>query len=151
MNLIKVGIDPGAKGGLAWGDHAVAAKMPDSALDLADLLRDIMSEGVPVRVFLEEVGGYVGGPGAPGSAMFNFGKNYGIIIGVCATLALPVESVRPQRWQKALGLGTSAGLTKSQWKNKLKVRAQSLFPHVKVTLDTADALLILHAANKDLI
>ena len=35
---------------------------------------------------------------------------------------------------------------KAEWKNKLKARAQMLFPGLAVTLATSDALLILHWA-----
>jgi len=34
-----------------------------------------------------------------------------------------------------------------QWKNKLKAEAQRLYPDIKVTLKTADALLILEATK----
>ena len=51
--------------------------------------------------------------------------------------------VRPQVWQKGFGLGTaSACAKKSEWKNKLKGEAQRRFPELRVTLGTADALLI---------
>jgi hypothetical protein len=42
------------------------------------------------------------------------------------------------------GLGTASRCaSKSEWKNKLKAEAQRRFPDLKVTLKTADALLIL--------
>jgi hypothetical protein len=55
--------------------------------------------------------------------------------------------VRPQKWQGYLSLGKSEG-DKTKWKNKLKQRAQSLFPSLDVTLATADALLLLEYGNK---
>jgi hypothetical protein len=45
-----------------------------------------------------------------------------------------------------LGLGVSDG-NKTIWKNKLKTRAQQLYPGIKVTLANADALLILRYAE----
>ena len=39
------------------------------------------------------------------------------------------------------------GETPTQWKNKLKAEAQRLFPDIRVTLKTADALLILEATK----
>jgi len=150
---IKVGIDPGVGGGLAWqvpGFVVAAENMPDTPHELAELLECIGKDG-EVRVYLEEVGGYIGGPGSPGSAMFTFGRNFGQILGVCAALGIPVELVKPQKWQKALGLGNSSGMTKTQWKGKLKARALQLYPNNKVTLKVADALLIHHAAVKQLI
>lgn len=150
---IPVAIDPGVGGGIAWhipGCQPAAENMPETPQELVYLLECIQKDG-EVRVYLEEVGGYVGGPGNTGSSMFTFGRNFGQILGVCAALGIPVELVKPGRWQKALGLGTSAGRSKSQWKNHLKQRASQLYPNVKVTLKVADALLIHHAASKNLI
>jgi hypothetical protein len=62
-------------------------------------------------------------------------------------LYIRTELITPQKWQKKLGLGTSKGLTPTQWKNKLKAEAQRLFPDIRVTLKTADALLILEATK----
>jgi hypothetical protein len=96
-------------------------------------------------VYLEQVGGYVGGGGQPGSAMFKFGQNFGMCLTVPRALGMKVITYTPQQWQKPLGIGTvrTAG-GKTPWKNKLKAAAQALYPKVKVTLSTADALLILN-------
>jgi hypothetical protein len=57
---------------------------------------------------------------------------------------MKVEMVRPQKWQKWLGLGRASGCgSPREWKNKLKAEAQRRFPYLNVTLKTADALLIL--------
>jgi hypothetical protein len=146
MNLLA--IDPGASGGLAFGDTASAKDpalhaMPETVHDLAELIRDSEVE----HAFVELVGGYIGGAGAPGSAMFNFGENYGKIQGILAALGIPFTLVRPQKWQLALSLGNSKGMKKHEWKAKLKAKAQQLYPKQKVTLQTADALLIWHAAK----
>lgn len=150
---VIVAIDPGASGGWAWEikDFGEACEnMPPSPHEMTELVYRLQSEGC-VRAFVEEVGGYAGGPGAPGSRMFNFGRNFGEILGVLAACGVAVELVKPAKWQKALGLGTSKGMSRTQWKNKLKLRAQQLYPNQRVTLAVADALLILHAATKELI
>jgi hypothetical protein len=152
-DTIIVAIDPGASGGLAWqvpGFAMAVENLPETPHELCELLTCIQKDG-DARVYLEEVGGYTGGTGMPGSAAFNFGRGFGQILGVCAAMGIPVELVRPQKWQKALSLGTSKGMTKTQWKNKLKVRAMQLYPDVRVTLNVSDALLIHHAAVKGLI
>jgi hypothetical protein len=52
--------------------------------------------------------------------------------------------VRPAKWQQHFGLGKRSGCASdTEWKNKLKQAAQRLYPDIKVTLDTADALLLL--------
>jgi hypothetical protein len=66
-------------------------------------------------------------------------------------IAFRIELLRPQSWQKALGLGTSGNLKPKDWKNKLKTKTQELFPHCSVTLKTADALLLLEFAKRSLL
>jgi hypothetical protein len=107
------------------------------------------------------------GAGIPASTMAVYASNWGIILGALMMAKWRVQIVRPQDWQKALGLGITGrqkanvkGLLpaaaqaeksrvrllnsqlKRDWKNKLKARAQQLFPSVTVTLGNADALLI---------
>jgi hypothetical protein len=64
---------------------------------------------------------------------------------------LPVFMVKPKEWQKACGVGGRDGLNHSKWKQKLRDIAKARFPSIKVTLETADALLIassyIHANN----
>jgi hypothetical protein len=78
-------------------------------------------------------------------------QSFGRIEGVLAAFKVPIVTITPQAWQKAHGLGTRGEMTTTQWKNKLKARAQSLYPEERVTLATADALLIFNAASHRLI
>ena len=153
--MITIAIDPGASGGIAVHDHTDiirrggfvgAHNMPETERDLTELLKDLTHDHGSAKAFVEEVGGYIGRP-QPGSAMFKFGRNFGYILGTLSALDIPVTLIKPQKWQKQLGLGTSKGMTKTQWKNKLKAEAQRRHPKLKVTLMTADALLILDAAT----
>ncbi len=147
-------IDPGASGGLAWGVGTAAspatANMPANASDLASLVDAIDAEALaPLHAFVELVGGFIG-KGQPGSAMFTFGQNYGQILGVLAALEIPTTLVRPQKWQAAMSLGNSAThASKSKWKSHLATRAKQLYPKSKITLATADAVLIWHAAKTE--
>jgi hypothetical protein len=139
-----IGIDPGASGGLAVllqePPFAVAVPMPATGRDLCDWLREHAPGATAV---IEKVGGYVAGNPAPGSAMFRFGFSAGLLHGVLTALAIPFEEVTPQRWQQLLGIGTRRPTeSKGQWKTRLKGIAQRRFPNVKVTLATADALLL---------
>ena len=141
-------IDPGASGGLAWNDdggiHAIP--MPETDGDLVDWLRAIKIAQVETA-WVEEVGGFIGRP-QPGSAMFKFGFGAGVIRGALMAFGYRVELVRPQKWQKHFSLGAKKDCqTGSEWKNKLKAEAQRKFPHLTVTLKTADALLILDYAK----
>jgi hypothetical protein len=53
--------------------------------------------------------------------------------------------VPPKKWQKVIGFQKRPGEEQRVWKNRLKEEAQRRFPSVKVTLNNADALLILAA------
>lgn len=143
-------IDPGKSGGIAVRypcDNVLAFPMPATEGDLRDLFVRLYNPDNPTVAYVEKVGGYIGGPGAPGSAMFNFGRNFGFILGAFASLYIRTELITPQQWQKRLSLGTSKGMRPVEWKNKLKEEAQRRFPDLTVTLKTADALLILEATR----
>ena len=152
-----IAIDPGASGGIAVHSQGktYCYPMPETQGDVLETLSEIVKsnefEGSPesdIVCTLEQVGGFAG-TGQPGSAMFKFGENYGFIKGVVQALGIRLELVRPQTWQRGFGLGTKAACaSKSEWKNKLKAEAQRRFPQLKVTLKTADALLILDWAMR---
>ena len=56
-------------------------------------------------------------------------------------------SVTPQKWQKELQLGNRGNKSTTEWKNKLKAKAEQLFPYMKITLAVSDSLLILQYAK----
>ena len=145
-----LGIDPGVSGGIAcWrrDEPMIALPMPETEGDQIELIRKLVILDNAV-VFLEQVGGFTG-KGQPGSAMFKFGRSFGFTLGVLQTLGVRVELVRPQTWQKPFGLGTASNCaTRREWKNKLKACAQRLYPALKPTLSTADAILILEYGLK---
>jgi hypothetical protein len=133
---LYIGIDPGLSGGIAFiptlGGDPWAHKMPETDRDLIDLLSDAISLAEP-RAVLELVHS---SPQMGVKSAFTFGEGYGRLQAVLTALRVPYERVRPQAWQKAMGC-----LTKGD-KNVSKRRAQELFPTLKVTHATADALLI---------
>jgi len=149
--MTTIAVDPGLSSGIAYqldGQPAQAVAMPSTEGDLVDLLRNLAAGAKEAVAFVEEVGGYVG-KAQPASSAFKFGRNFGFTLGVLQTLGIRVELVRPQRWQKSLGLGSASGCaSKTEWKNKLKASAQRLYPNLKPTLATADALLILDYARR---
>lgn len=149
-----IAIDPGVSGGIAVllpGQTATTFKMPATDGELLQKLK-MAKETEAETAYLEDLVKFVprrGKSGAelPASRMTVYGASWGTIKGMLLALGYRLILVPPQKWQKALGLGTSRGLTKTVWKNKLKQRAEQLFPGIPVTLSTADALLILEAAR----
>lgn len=138
-------IDPGMSGGIAYHGHGgiILDSMPTTDQDVSTLILDRL--GITDVVYIEKVGGYVGGKGAPGSAMFNFGRNVGFLHGLIASTKTRVIEVTPQRWQKTLGAGNSK-THGTRWKGHLKGLAQQRQPSLHITLKTADAVLILEHA-----
>lgn len=75
------------------------------------------------------------------TSTWTFALNYGAIKQALADHKIPFEEVTPQAWQKAMGIVKTK--EKRDHKNNLKAKAQNLYPEQRVTLETADALLIL--------
>jgi hypothetical protein len=138
-------IDPGMSGGLAYlgPSGIVLNSMPATDQDISVLVMDRLA--ISDVVYIEKVGGYVGGKGAPGSSMFSFGYNVGFLHGLIAASKTRVIEVPPQRWQKTLGAGNKA-THGARWKAHLKQIAQQRQPRQVITLKTADAVLILEHA-----
>lgn len=123
--------------------------MPKTDREITELLADNGHTGENVA-YLEDLVKYAG-TNMPSSAMAVYASSWGFLKGVLTAYKYRIVLVPPKKWQAALGLGRATGLSKTQWKNKLKQRAEQLFPQIKVTLATADALLIYEAAKRGLI
>ena len=117
--MILIGVDPGLNGALCLLDaeHGIVelVKMPvfkvviggkeRQRLDLTGL-RDLLTGWKlwePQLVVLEDVGAR---PGQSG--MFAFGYVQGAIEATCMCTGLHVERITPQKWKKALRVGTAA-------------------------------------------
>ena len=138
-------IDPGLSGGIAHfaNNRVVVEPMPDTDGDVREVMINYLSQSDVV--YIEKVGGYIGGKGAPGSAMFNFGRNVGFLHGLIASMLTRCIEVPPQRWQKTISAGNKA-THGTKWKSHLKQLAQERQPSLGITLKNADAVLILEHA-----
>lgn len=141
-----VGIDPGKSGGVAFIDreHVGAVHMPDTIMATVALLQLILRDRC--HVILESVHA-IPGTGSTSSA-FTFGRGFGELRGVIATLATDADRVAswdlvtPQKWQA--GLGLPKGLQGAERKRALKdIALRKFCENAKlVTLATCDALLL---------
>lgn len=168
--MILLAVDPGKAGGFASWNGALLNQfqMPETQGDLVNLIRAI-GNGEPDKVaVIEEVVVFFnedkGGEGDTAEAQAKaqgrkvgmairrskMMTNYGFLLGALMMAGWRVETVRPQQWQKSLSLGSKKDSgSDTAWKNKLKSVAQRLYPQMKkVTLGTADALLILEYARR---
>lgn len=148
-----IGIDPGAQGGIAVVFSGGVVALLDFGKRTWREVWDWMhftalTFGTPdgVRAVIEKNTGYVGGAGNPGSAMFQFGKATGVPLGFLIAADVSHSEVPSNVWQKALGIAPRkkgrGAESKAAFKRRLKARAEQLFPRVKTTLATCDALLI---------
>jgi hypothetical protein len=146
-------IDPGASGGVVEyypNGRIVAVAMPDDG-DLRDMIGDFASrsreESEQTVCYMELVGGFIAGNKLPGSAMFNFGNGYGYLRGLLSANRVELRLVRPQQWQAGIP-GVFGVKEEPKRKRALKEHAARLFPSIKVTLKTSDALCIADYARR---
>lgn len=139
-----IAIDPGKSGGMAYTKDEQIELVTFKNMtqgDIVDALRQLYIELRVPNVIMEKVGGFIGGKGT-GPAMFNFGLGVGLIHGAVQAMGMPLELVTPRKWQKQYQI-SDKGMDR---KRRLKERAQQLYPHLHITLDTCDALLLHHYA-----
>jgi len=157
-----LGIDPGLSGGIALISAegiTQAWAMGKTEGDIAKLFEQRIRPAQVTYCLIERVHAF---PDAGVSGMFNFGRNVGVLIGLLLANHIPFEEMQPRAWQKALGIPPRVKKPKkpkpwiqyppeesiSQWKNRLKAKAQTLFPQLEITLATSDALLIAEVARR---
>jgi hypothetical protein len=133
-----LGVDVGVSGGLALLDDAGAVvwavKMPATDADLFALVPTTDTVAVLEKVHSSPQMGV--------ASAFTFGAGYGRCRMALTAARIPFDELTPQTWQRKLG-GLSGGD-----KHLLKARAQQLYPSVKITLATADALLLAALARR---
>ncbi len=145
-------IDPGVSGAVAVyraGDITLK-HMPEEPKDMTDLIAHYRAcadvDSRPLVCVMERVNGFMGKE-RPGSRMFTMGENYGFSKGLLSANGIPVTLVQPTKWQRDLGYEKEKGTEQPAWKRKLREHAQALYPQLKVTIQDADALLLLHWAR----
>jgi len=144
---LTIGIDPGKSGGyaIAWdGMHSINLHTLDEDFEFVEHIQDLKDhpDVTSIEAVVELVPPYAGKM-IPSSSSFKLGENYGFIQGVLRMGEIPFTLVRPQDWQK--GLSGLKGLTSNKRKKVLVNHAKRFFPNTngRITLKTADAILIL--------
>lgn len=151
-----VGGDPGKHGGMAqiWTDEWLAILGYEAwAFDLmtepevASRLRLIAAPGTGPHplVLIERQGSRTAMRRSDVAVLHH---QWGMLRGVLYGCKIPFEDVAPAIWQRPLHLIVKKGVTYAEKKRKHKEMAQRLFPEVKVTASTCDALLIAEYARR---
>lgn len=137
---LYLGIDPGQGGGIAWtGPNGPAAEpMPETEREIVELLAPQAAAAVAVLEFVRS------SPQMGVTSAFSFGRNYGALRMVLVALGIPFLEVPPPKWQGVMGCRSGGD------KNVTKRRALELFPGLRITHKTADALLLAaYCARQD--
>jgi hypothetical protein len=145
--MIYIGIDPGASGGIAAvedvGGVVLTVPMPATDQDVLAVLVDLVLQsahfGEKVVAVLERVWS---SPGWGHVGAFKFGMSLGALRMALTAAKIPFDLVLPRVWQKDLSVTYPAKATTTVKKNLTKARAQQLYPGVRLTHATADALLL---------
>lgn len=142
-----IAFDPGKGGG-----HAILR--PNGSVDLRpwtvehEALDVIQSLDPSVyEAVIEDVPAFVSAATSNASS-FKLGYNFGFLVGACRSHGLKTHLVLPKVWQKGLkGLKPKMGYTAR--KRQLKDNAIRLYPDLKITNATADAVLIMDFWRRD--
>lgn len=148
------GVDPGKEGAITIIDSTSQVidcrKLGEGFTTLVEMFEDMISEIDAKRLFCvcEQVGGRFG-DGA--SRAFNFGYSTASTHNALVIAKIPFDLKIPRTWQKYFGMtrNKKGGETYEQYKRRLKEKAITLFPHHKVTLWNADALLIAEYCKRN--
>lgn len=143
-----IGIDPGVNGGICFESPngiVSAHGCPATLKDMVDLIKEQPNYNGDYLAVIENVHSM---PGQGVASTFKFGKNFGEWLAILASLGIPYVEISPQKWQKHFSgmptkkKGEKASKFKTRRKNHLKHLAQQRHPDLKVTLKTADAILL---------
>lgn len=137
-----IGVDPGASGGLAalTGSHVKFKSMPDTEQGILDWLRPFSGATAVIEWI---------SPAMFGTDKSSMSKLYGsykaLRMALIASGITIAEDARPAKWMRAVGVDPrKRGEGRAEWKQRLKARAEELFPSLHITLATSDALLLAY-------
>ncbi len=107
MKPVIIAFDPGKNGGISVGSESsdlfvIPMLMAGNELDTA-AIKDLIKDRKPEKAIVEKVGAM---PGQGVVSTFNFGCNYGKLLGLLSGLSVPTELVTPQRWKGVVLDGT---------------------------------------------
>lgn len=138
-----IGIDPGVSGGMAAYSKSQGLIVTSlGSLSETDIFEWLNARS-PGYCVLEQVHS---SPQQGVRSAFTFGQSYGILRMAVVAAGIRLEHVSPPKWKSAMGvkrIGGGFGKRDTAKKRASKRRAQELFPDVRVTHATADALLLM--------
>lgn len=160
--MILIAIDPGKTGGITTmqtsADDEVRLldiqMMPQTEKDIYNLFNNVQIEGIStknIHLMLDEVvfpkikciiEAQHAFPGMGAGAQWTFAQHYGFLRGVLVSLQIPFIEVAPQTWMNYFGFKRQKDEDKKKHKLRILQKAQNLYPHSSVALQTADSLML---------
>lgn len=145
---IYLGVDIGVNGGVVvlkeCGAVITSFKTPETRAEFIEKLTPFGQ--IPSFCILERVHAQ---PGNGGKANFSFGRTTERTLYTLEICKIPFQEITPQQWMKTYMLKKEKSETSTQWKNRLKARAQQLFPNEKITLYLSDAFLMAEFCRRN--
>lgn len=136
-----MGVDLGTSGGFVVlnsdGTVIDVFKMPENRQDFIDKL----SKYSICKIFCIAEKTY-STPINGSKASYTFGKIVERALFSLEVCKIPYQEVTPQTWMKTFMLKREKKESHVDWKNRLKAKAQQLFPKEKITLWNSDAFLL---------
>jgi len=133
-------IDPGINGGIAWTDGEVVrcAPMPEGMTVQTEFIWSLATEHGCKTAIVEQVGTYQ--PGNSGPAAATFARHCGNLDAILYCYGISTVKVLPKKWMASIG---TMPKDKQERKRAIKEAMARRYPHLSVTLKTADALGML--------
>ena len=145
---IYIGCDPGQSGGFVvlteTGYVIEVFKTPETRKEFINRLMPYKE--CHCFCLLEKVGCR---PTNGAKANYTFGVNVERLLHTLEQSQIAHQEITPQSWMKSYMMKKSKEETHTQWKNRLKAKAEQLFPKEKITLWNSDAFLIAEYARRN--
>lgn len=146
-----IAIDPGKNGAIAWANVYSTVKATIGVTPMGDTCSDILGQlntlsRTRTVAYIEDVGFHVMGNNASSSA--KFARHVGHIEMACIACGFEIHYIKPAKWMdKFLGSRAKGMKDKAERKRQIKEKVQQLYPGIKVTLQNADAIAMLHVVT----
>ncbi len=147
IKKMRIGIDPGGSGSMTIistandGTESMEVIRFDKLTehDLHSEVKTALAVDCPKFCVIEKVHAM---PMNGSIGNFKLGYSYGMLKSILVENEIPFEEKTPATWMKFFGMKKGKKETSTQWKNRLKSKAQQLYPKLKITLDMSDSILV---------
>jgi len=140
MNKYFIGIDVGISGAITILDENKTIleiiKTPNTIKDFSDYIDKYKENSIAM---IEAIHSF---PGNYHAAAFSFGEINGITKTIIQLKEIPSYFVSPQKWMNWYQMRKDKMETDTQWKDRLLIKSQQLFPKYKIYKYAADSVLI---------